>query len=132
LFDGCAVLVEKGTPLAANEFQIKFYQYNLHSTLEAWTLVSSCVLSGDTKIADIRATLAAQLKVSTDLVRLRDKSGSKPGKLLLDHKTLKESFQLYDGKDVTVQLLSSASEIASSLSEDSLILEVQRWSPSTW
>ncbi len=101
LFDGAAVIVERGTPLRPNQFHCKLLTYDMHKT-EPWSELpppgdgTEWVLDQDMPIADIKAYIASTLNTNPSFMRMRERVGNKLAKALANSKTLKECIpQLY-------------------------------------
>eukprot|EP01114_Cavostelium_apophysatum_P016015 TRINITY_DN4489_c0_g1_i1.p2 TRINITY_DN4489_c0_g1~~TRINITY_DN4489_c0_g1_i1.p2 ORF type:complete len:622 (+),score=199.59 TRINITY_DN4489_c0_g1_i1:1183-3048(+) len=125
LFDGAAVLIEKGEPLNVSQFQLKFFRYDI-SSAEPWSPLEVEVMDSSTTLSQLKEMLKEKLNVAAENIRIREKNGSKAGQIFGGTKTLKECCKtLYDGKEFAVQ-------IAPEMSENQMLLEVMTWFPSKW
>jgi len=136
LFDGAAIIVEKGIPLQPNQFHFKYSIYDMNK-IDPWLDLQnpqgeSWIVSEDMLISDIKKQIAMNLNVTTSFIRLRERAGNKPGKTLSNDKTLKECInKLYDGQELVIQLLETEDTVISTKDTD-LIIELQKWLPSVW
>jgi hypothetical protein len=84
LFDGAAVLIEIGKPMKVDEFQVKFFLYDMEK-IEPWTLISSTVVSENSTVLAIKESLQEAVGTPVELIRLREKGGARPGKVLFNN-----------------------------------------------
>lgn len=122
-------------------------QSPVSSVFESLDALGVICVEASTPVSDLRQTLLERLVAagklpqgaSPRLVRLRDKVGSNPGKVLRDGRTLGDSkVYLFDQKSIAVQLLDVEEDTAllaagtdNSDVGDALI-HIQRWNRSTW
>jgi hypothetical protein len=122
-------LVEKGKPLKVGEFQIQFFLYD-STRLDSWEPWETIVLEENQTIQAVKSIVANRLSVPVGFLRLRDKSGNKAGKCLIDSKTLQTAISpLYDGKELAVQKLKI---VDPEINETKMMIEIQRWFPQKW
>jgi hypothetical protein len=114
---------------------------------ESLDVLGEICVEASTPIAELRQTLLERLiavgklpvGASPHLIRLRDKVGSNPGKVLRDGRTLGESkVYLFDQKSLAVQLLDREENtmLMAVGADDSdvgdALIHIQRWNRSTW
>eukprot|EP01034_Spumella_vulgaris_P025384 gene25385-31841_t len=130
-------------PSGFGELTVK-NQQPVSVVFESLEVLGEICVETNTPVAELRQTLLDRLIAagklpagsSPRLIRLRDKVGSNPGKVLRDGRTLGESkVYLFDQKSLAVQLL-DAEEDLTVIGDDSdlgdALIYIQRWRRSTW
>lgn len=69
------------------------------------------------------------LGVPPELIRVRDKVGTKAGKVLYPYQPLSALGRIYDGKDFAIQKMQDRPTYPA---DNEMIVEVQMWKPSSW
>ena len=121
------MFVERGKPLKVGEYQVQFFLYD-SARADSWEPWETIILDESQTVQEIKKIVADKLNVP--FLRLRDKSGNKAGKCLVDSKTLQQAVNpLYDGKELAVQKIKI---IDPEINETKMMIEIQRWFPQNW
>lgn len=134
LFDGSALLVEKGRSLKAGEILSKVYMYSAEEEDLAFTLVldSMIVTEGDLS-AKVKAHVRERLGedyLPWDRVRVREKIECRLGTAMKRGKTLKQTVSaLRDGVELALQVVDE--DAKAELDEAEMVLETRHFCPAT-
>eukprot|EP01113_Clastostelium_recurvatum_P032973 TRINITY_DN4306_c0_g1_i6.p1 TRINITY_DN4306_c0_g1~~TRINITY_DN4306_c0_g1_i6.p1 ORF type:complete len:1027 (-),score=234.69 TRINITY_DN4306_c0_g1_i6:35-3115(-) len=146
LFDGCTVHIAKGSPMQKGQLKASFLIHvptvepSLPTQGEVTTIppptlkpLQSLIISESQTGAELRALLLPYVKESGSSVsdpaclRVREKLGSRMGKILRTNKSLKQNLpNVKDGSELIIQVLDAPED----LQNDDMLLEVVRFRPS--
>jgi hypothetical protein len=102
--------------------------------------LESVQIQESSPVSEVRADIAEKLKAlgklspdaSPKRIRIREKTGTRPDRILRDGKTiLQNGVKLYDAKTLCIQILDEDEELGEEDKGDLVVL-VQRWRRSTW
>jgi ubiquitin carboxyl-terminal hydrolase 47 len=138
MYDGSQFFIQKGKPLRLTQIKVNFLYLLPQSDSQMQQFDNeysfSLVLDENISIKDLKQMILTRsypnAKNITDIsfVRLREKKGSRGGKILFNEKTLKESItHLKDGLELIIQFLS----VPDALQPDDMIFELEQWFPAS-